>query len=339
MKFNILYIVWAIALAGAFYIARHLSRQSGYVFFGTAESEERIIKYDFPVEVLSINVEPGKQVQMGDTLGLLYRSDIDKKLAEKTNAIQQLEAERDAKHNAIDNEMALLNARNTSKISELQAEIQLVKTEAQLQTKVKEAIGQAVDWPVTSTAPSNLKTAKILAMEEAIRQLKEPLEQELRQLKNQQNANQNLYALQVAQLTREIDYLNAEKKQLVVVAPIAGFIEQITVAKGEMVSSYSSLFKISPQKPNRIRGFIQESIDGTFHLGDTVQLASAVRPEYSLSGVVIAVSPQLIELPTRLRKFPEVKAWGREVYIQIPEANEFFLEEKVLITINPNQIK
>jgi hypothetical protein len=46
-----------------------------------------------------------------------------------------------------------------------------------------------------------------------------------------------------------------------------------------------------------------------------------------------------VELPTRLRKNPEIKAWGREIYIDLSVENPFFIGEKIRIELNPQQSK
>ena len=64
-----------------------------------------------------------------------------------------------------------------------------------------------------------------------------------------------------------------------------------------------------------------------------MKLSSATRPAIRTSGQFIYCNPRIVELPTRLRKNPEIKAWGREVYIQLPDSNVFFIGEKIIITI------
>jgi hypothetical protein len=34
---------------------------------------------------------------------------------------------------------------------------------------------------------------------------------------------------------------------------------------------------------------------------------------------------------TRLRRYEEVKTWGREIYIQLPLGNDFYIGEKIMI--------
>lgn len=95
-----------------------------------------------------------------------------------------------------------------------------------------------------------------------------------------------------------------------------------------MVQAYRELFKITPSVPNKVIGFIHESAQIPFRLGDTVLLHSVTRTGLGCKGVIHAVSPKMVELPFRLRKFAEVRTWGREIYIQLPLIIHFLSEKK-----------
>jgi hypothetical protein len=41
----------------------------------------------------------------------------------------------------------------------------------------------------------------------------------------------------------------------------------------------------------------------------------------------------MTELPLRLRKFIEMRSWGREVYIGLPPENRFYISEKITINL------
>jgi hypothetical protein len=41
----------------------------------------------------------------------------------------------------------------------------------------------------------------------------------------------------------------------------------------------------------------------------------------------------MVELPIRLRKSAEIKSWGREVYVQLPPNNSFYIGEKIMLRL------
>jgi hypothetical protein len=59
-------------------------------------------------------------------------------------------------------------------------------------------------------------------------------------------------------------------------------------------------------------------------------------------GVISGLGHRIIEIPERLRKIPELRTYGREVLIEIPNNNHFLQKEKVLLqwpdqALNPFQ--
>jgi HlyD family secretion protein len=132
---------------------------------------------------------------------------------------------------------------------------------------------------------------------------------------------------------QEMSFMKDAQSKLVLRAPMDGFIENVTVFENETTSQYKGLLKINPKMPDKVKGFLPEASEALYRMGDTVQLRSSTRPTVLHSGILVGTAPQLVELPLRLRKMQEIKAWGREVYIKLPPQNEFFIGEKVLITL------
>jgi hypothetical protein len=122
----------------------------------------------------------------------------------------------------------------------------------------------------------------------------------------------------------------------VLIAPIDGFVEHVAAVSKEIAPQYKELIKLNPIHPNKIRGFIHESAEVHYILGDTVQVTSTLRTNITTKGIIIGSSPQLVELPLRLRKFTTRSAWGREIYVRLLDNSNLFISEKVLITLYPN---
>ncbi len=333
MRFNILYVFWAAALLGLFWIKNSFEHQNVNAFFGSAETDERDLSQDHAVWVTNIYIEPGMQVQRGDTLMRLFRTDLDGEIAERLDEIRQTTLDRTAKNNNLDNEIALLKAKQAAKAGEMRAELGVDESEAQIQQQLRQIVAERQGISTAAT-PGNLQTAQRTAVEEVIRQSEEPLRKEIRMLEAQKKDNLSLEAAQIQQLRREITALENEKVRLVLLAPIDGFIDNLSVREGEAVNGHTTMVSINPVKPTKVRGFIHETVDMTFQLGDSVTVTSGARPGYSVRGVLTGNSPHLIELPTRLRKYPDIKAWGREIFIRLPTDNPFYIGEKMLITMD-----
>lgn len=333
MRLNTLHLFWLAALLGLFWIKNSFEHQNEHAFFGAAETDERDLSFDHPVWITKVYVEPGRQVQRGDTLLRLYRTDLDDKIAERLDAIRQINLELAAKNNDLDNEIALLKAKQAADASELLSDVVIDESEVQVQKELRQIIAERQGMTGASKT-DNLQSARRAAVEEVIRQSETPMRREIEQLQAQKKNNLKLEAAQLAQIQREMAQLENEKARLVLLSPIDGFIDDLPAREGEAVDAHSTLVSINPAQPTKVRGFIHETVDMTFRLGDTVTITSGARPGYSVRGVLTGNSPHLIELPTRLRKYPEIKAWGREIFIQLPPDNPFYIGEKIMINMS-----
>ena len=329
MKINFLYVVWLIALLMCFVIVYQFAGQTQHTFFGTAESEGQILNYEHSVLVEKIYVHTGDQVKQGDTLAVFMRSDLDRTASDKTNEIKQYEVEKTTKSNTIQREIDVLRAKRAALVSELESQIKMINTEEGIQSALKEAMG---DKDKTSTK-SNLKNEKIASLKELINQTERQIREQNQLLNEQINANESVYDAKVAQVQEEIGFLDKERDRLTLLSPIDGFVENVGIVKHEIAPQYKELIRLNPKLPNKVRGFISESAELVYRLGDTVELTSSTRPNIVSKGVLIGSSPQLVELPFRLRKLTEVRAWGREIYIRMPLTNDFFIGEKIIISI------
>lgn len=319
--------MWFSALVGFLMIAKNLKNQSAQQLFGIAETEGQTLKIEAAVYVQKNKVATGMQVRKGDTLLILYRSDLDKRTTDKLTELKQLSVERDANNIAVDKDSEVFALKQAARLSDLGAQIRLLENEIKLQNNLKQAISEG------KISDNTLKQQEINELNEAIKQTQKQTEQQKQVFDSQRISNNNISATKAQQVQNELGYIGKERLKLVLFAPFDGFVEQVFVTENEIVPSYKDLMKLNPKVPNKIIGFIHESLNIPYRLGDTVLLSSTVRPNISLRAQLIGASPKLVELPFRLRKFTEIKAWGREIYINLPSNNEFFIGEKISIQL------
>ncbi len=332
MRFNLLYVLFVAALASCFWIVRQLQHQSINTFFGTAETEGRAVSLEYAVLIQRIYIQVGAQVQKGDTLAIAYRAELDRKTSENQLESSRLATERDAEAALLVKDRDLLVAAQAAHKSELEAQIKVIEAELAVQNNLRNAIS---DRPVSAAEGKlNVKQQEIAALREEIAQGAIKTREELRRIEAKAKVNTAVYGSQLRQTQGSQSFLDIEKSKLVLLAPADGYVQQVGAAANELVPSFRELFRISPQKPDKVIGFLHESAEIQFQLGDTVLLTSMSRVAMTSRAVLNGVSPKLVELPFRLRKFTELRTWGREVYIQLPADNPFFIGEKILITVN-----
>lgn len=138
-------------------------------------------------------------------------------------------------------------------------------------------------------------------------------------------------AVDIADLSEEMDYLEAQKKNLYVFAEVDGIVGAVNFKKGEKVPAFASLVTLSPENPSYVEGFVHENLHTKLEIGKSVTvypMSSTTRP---LQGKVVSVGSRIILIPTRLMLYPNMQVWGREVVVEIPPHNDLLLGEKVQI--------
>jgi multidrug resistance efflux pump len=332
-KIFFLFLLFAGVLTGAVWIMGDLQNQSAQTFFGTAETDSRTVNLEFPVVVQRIFVQPGSRVEQGDTLAVMYHAEFDREASEYSGEMKQVSAELLAENKSLEREHEELMAKYGTQIAEFQAEIRVLKSESDIQANLKTVLSGTEKSSGNTNVP-NAKKAQIAALEENIRQLERQRQEEVKQFEKQRLANQAVHDAKVSHLRRSVEFVDTERKKMVLLAPINGYVEQVFINKNETVDEFRELFKINALQPIRVLCFLHETeAEVLVQPGDTVDLASTARPTVTCRGIVAGSSPKLVELPTRLRKFAEMRTWGREMFIHLPDTNRFYIGEKIQISV------
>ena len=328
MKFNILYAFWVILFIIACFLMNSFVKTSQTTVFGTADTEGQVLNFENPVVVNKIYVRAGSQVKKGDTLMLLQRPELDREATLKNNEIQVASAEKQARAQDIDKEIEKLRSDFAIKTNDLRSQIQLLESEEKTQAALRKVVGEG-----KSDNGKSLIIEKINALKKALKVEEQRFYSQLNELNQGKVAQTTVFDSKESTVNQEISFLEQAKGKLVLLAPIDGFIENVFVFENQITPQYSQLLKINPQKPNKIKGFLPESVDITYRLGDTVDVYAARRPSVKSKAILIGSTPQLIELPSRLRKFQTSSTWGRELYINLPPNNDFYIGEKMIIKL------
>ena len=328
-RVNILYIVWILAFGIFIWTLINLRTQGTRTIFGIALNESYSVNVEYATIVSQRRVQPGDRVKKGDTLLILHRGEIDKNISDKLAAINELDVERITKNLSIDKEIELFNARQNTRNSELQSQIRIIEKEIEIQKNLLKSIGENNDQ-----GQRTIKQLELAALNESLNQLFLQTREQQRSYETQREGNNKTYEARMAQFRSEMKYYQQEQFRMNVLSPCDGIVENVFVLPNDIAQQYKELVRINSFSPNRVTGFIHETVATPFILGDTVNLISAARPDIKAKGLIIGNGNNLVELPLRLRKFVEIRAWGREVYLKIDPDNDFYIGEKILIQIN-----
>lgn len=330
MKFNILYLFWIILFFVAIGLAIRFSNTSRTNLFGSAQTQGQILNFEYPVLIQKIIVHPGDSIRKGDTLMILQRPDLEKQVVLKDNEKLLNRAEQLAQTETVDNQLEKLKSEYSTRINELKTQIQLLQTEEKAQVAIRLLVENGK--PASS---KSLLEEKINLLKNTIMIEQQRYSAQSNELLQQRKAEASVYDSKASSVDHELSFLEEAKGKLVLIAPIDGFVESVQTFENEIAPQYKELMKINPKQPDMVKGFLPEFIEALYQMGDSVSLTSAMRPHIISKGRIIGSSPQVVELPIRLKRLQQTSSWGREIFVKLPADNDFFIGEKIIITINP----
>ncbi|MBO9665359.1 MAG: biotin/lipoyl-binding protein [Bdellovibrio sp.] len=126
---------------------------------------------------------------------------------------------------------------------------------------------------------------------------------------------------------KELEIIEKKLKNLFVFAEMDGTVGSVNFKDGEKAPSFAAVLTLVPLKPGLVNGFVNENLQASVHVGQSVDVQSASGK--TIRGTVVSVGSRIVPIPPRLLRIQTLPAWGREVVVQIPTENEFLVGEKV----------
>jgi HlyD family secretion protein len=325
MRLNWFYLFIAAFFVLMIGISLRYFRGSGHSSVGVTYAKEYKISADKSAVVSVVPVVPGQQVKAGDVLVELSSAELEIEIDKLENRILAMKADQVEKAKLAVSEIALIRAEQGIEIEELTTDIVQAEGELQLNRKLtKELSGTTA----TETDDHPLEK-KIQSLKQQRARHEEATAIKIRDIQQESETEQRLLETQVKLLERELMLLLDEKKKLSKTATSDGVIENVYVKQGEQVDAYAALLSINPVHPTTVVGYLVGKKD-ELPIGSEVVIKSYDHPNTSIAGKVIGYGA-VVELPEILQKSTAVKAFGREVFIEIAPQNGFATGEKVLI--------
>jgi HlyD family secretion protein len=268
----------------------------------------------------------GQAIAKGDTLMVLSSKLLLQEIEKLYNKIKVLESERIEKQGLLKSEISLLQSTHAVSISELEQEI----TQAQSELNLNKSLSSSLKTNTSPVAASPLEE-KIKSLKAEIDLRNKSLQVQINDLTVKHSTDQSILQNQIRLLQEELAFMQREKSGLIKIAPGDGVVESIPVKQGEEISSYASLLTILPKNPTSVIGYLQAE-KGVPAIGSKVQLTGYESRWNSIEGTVIGYGA-ITALPEILQKSTAVKAFGKEIFIEIPAQNTFSTGEKMLIRL------
>jgi len=297
---NILYVAAIIAIIALWNINGQYNEEV-LLFYGFAETKETEINLEHPVQVNKILVTTGESVTKNTPLIEVAHNKIPLKLDEILYEQEETELKQLTWKTDILAAIDKLEAKKAIKKSEINAKV--VQIDAKLEqnrTLIKDlnSINKSENQNI-STVTQN----KINALNEELKMALLPLNAEITRLKASLKRN-NPYNAKLKKLQTEQSFYEEKGRKLNIFAPSDGLIGNIHCKEAENISAFKTLVTFYEENPTNIKG------------------------------KVVGLGSRIIEIPARLRKYQDIKTYGREILIQIPSNNKFLQKEKVLLKLD-----
>lgn len=319
----------AITFIVMIWISGKYFRGSDYSSIGITEVKEYKINSEKSGLVKSVHVVPGQQVKAGQLLLDLTSAELEMDIEKITNRIVLLKSEQQSKAKLIQAQVDYLHADMGIPLEEIETEIDQTKSEIQLNKKLTKELATNSDTSVWNEKdnPLQVKLSSLQKQKNKHTQAIRIKETDIRQegFIDQQQLNN-----QINLLEQELALLKTEQGKLVKYAAADGVVKSVYIKPGEQVSGFTPLLSITPVSPTTVIGYLAGKNTNAFAVGDSVRVSAYGNGTVRIKGRVIGYGA-VIELPDILQKSTAVKAFGREIFIEIPSQNKFANGEKVLI--------
>jgi len=323
-RINWFYILIGVLLVSMLYISGRYFKGSGDAAIGIAQTTEYKVNSEKSALVKSVNVVPGMQVKEGDLLIELTGQELEMDIAKLTNRIVILKSEREEKSKLLASEISYIKAQTGIEIEELEEEI--LQTASEL--KMNEALTREfVSDKKEMESPLNIK---INSLKQQKQKREEAMDIKIKDVQQKFKTDQYLLENQVVLQESELNLLAEEKRKLNKYASANGVVKNVYVKPGEQVDAFTQLLQINPLRPTTVIAYLVNRKSDVFPIGASVSVSSYDQRRNSIAGKVIGYG-SVNELPDILQKSTAVKAFGQEVFIEIPENNLMANGEKVLI--------
>jgi len=287
----------------------------------TATARELVIRSGDQAEVIRVLVQSGQAVRRGDTLLVMSSLDLSGDEEGLSTRIASLETERRARLTGLNNSIQLARNQNSLEVIKLREEINQAERELELNIRLsgrKDLSG--------SETPSAIRIRDLKAREELLQQQLVQKENELRASHATNNAilqNQ----IELSQL--ELQAVKIRRKDLIKIADNNAVVGSVPVRPGSAVDAFATVVTLIPANPTIATAYLPTGQSG-FEIGSEVQVETFGDPQSGVTGKVIGYG-SMVPLPEILQKSTAVRAFGKEVFIGIPEQNAFTTGEKLLV--------
>jgi HlyD family secretion protein len=289
------------------------------------------VSFQKAVKIKSIHVIPGEDVSKGDLLVEVVRPDLLYDIEKASNDLNELLQEKDmfVTNTNYQLQMTLLDKR--SDVEVIDRKIVELRIRYEQNQGIRDALeGVEILEDSTASGYQNAILQEIDFQEKKKAQILAMYDQKISQLEEKKKNEVEIYELRIGQQHKELELLEGEANYLKNYAPVHGTIGDVTAQVGELIPPYTTVMTLYEINPTVIKAYMNEKNRYNLNVGDSVLVESANR-NYKISGTVVEIGSRIVSYPTRLLEIQDRKIWGQEIFVRIPENNQFLNGEKVYV--------
>jgi multidrug resistance efflux pump len=307
-------------------------KETEIAFFGFAENLETEINYNYPVMVDQIFVTPGVAVDQNTLLIKLLRKTAKEELDKQSYRIETVRSELNAWIQKQESQKIDMELSYAEDLAQLDGKIEILNQEI---NSAKQLHSKLFDEEYQPTAEQSSKLKQLI--DEKLK-LEEDFKKRIDAHDKESQAGKMPFLSEINELTAEEAFEKEHKIiEIQVNAPQSGLIGNINCREGEHIPAFKTLMTIYEPHSALVKGYVHE--ESILEIGEDAEfeVSSLLKPELTYKGKLIGMGSRIVEIPVRLRKFPQIKTYGREITIEIPADNIFLQKEKVSVKLLKNK--
>jgi multidrug resistance efflux pump len=328
-KINIFYwLIFPFSLLAIFILNKEL-HLSHLEFPGFVENKEIKINLDKDVRIESIYVKTGDKVKKGQDLMLVTSAGLIEEISQLDIAMEGLKIKGDLTQSELKAEILNLEKEKNIAVSELNSKIKEAETEMIFYKQlVPVSFSAAADSSVISSHPKEVIIQNLMAERKSVNTMYTNLISQYTRMLDLPKETTTIRN----QLNQKKDFLSTEVKSFIVVAPEDGVVGDFFTQYGENVKAFTPLLSFFSANSTSAIGYLLEKYETKLMAGEKVRVSSLYNPAKMVVGYVYSKGNRIVEIPERFRKVPEMKIYGSEIFVIIPDRNSFFHHEVVIIS-------
>ncbi len=326
MKHFVFYLV-ICSLAGLLICFSIVRKDGKQAIVAEVQPRKVAISFPKPVRVVALPIQPGEHVRQGDLLLQVQRPDLDLDLKKIRNDLEQVRLEKEELNLELRHRLELELLSHKDQVNKLEQNIRLIKLRISKNSEIRSK------FLVTDTIENDdpdPETVSLEALEIQLLQESENHQAKIRNFRSWHESQSKLLEVQESKLEDELASLQYEIKSLDQYASFDGTIGTINAELNELIPPYKTIISIYDENPNIIKAYMNEHFMLSFKEGDTVIVESINRP-YRTYGSIIETGSRIVSYPNQMAPSQQAPQWGREIFVRIPEVNEFLNGEKVYV--------